>query len=144
MTNVAGKVELQPNVIITLFDADGNVKEQRIANTVTSAGKAGAADQILAAPTLAKPTHMAIGTGTPTGTALQTEVRRNALVSKDRTGAVVTMLANFIAGEGTGALTEAGIFDASSAGNMWVSASFSVVNKAAGDSLQISWALTYA
>ncbi len=131
-------------VHLVLRGPDGKVKETRVANTVTTAGKNGAADQLLASPTLGKPTHMAIGTGTPTGTALGTELDRNALTSKTRSGAVVTFQGDWAAGDGTGAITEAGVFDAASSGNMWMSASFSVINKAAGDTLSISWTLTYS
>ena len=128
-----------------LKDAAGNIKETREGyNTVTTPGKNGIADQVLASPSLGKPTHMAIGTGTPSGTALGTELDRNALTSKTRSNAVVTMVGDWAAGDGTGAITEAGVFDASSTGNMWLSASFSVINKAAGDTLQISWTLTIA
>lgn len=128
---------------IVLKDADGNIKDERkIHNTVTTAGKNGIADQILASPTLGKPTHMAVGTGTPSGTALGAELDRNALTSKTRSGAVVTMQGDWAAGDGTGALTEAGVFDASSTGNMWLSQSFSVVNKGSADTLSISWTLT--
>jgi hypothetical protein len=128
---------------LTLRDAFGNIKETRsVYNTVTTAGKNGAMDQILASPSLNKPTHMAIGTGTPSGTALGTELDRNALTSKTRSNAVVTMVGDWAAGDGTGALTEAGVFDASSNGNMWLSTTFSVINKAAGDALQITWTFT--
>jgi hypothetical protein len=89
------------NVKIELI-RDGNVVEEREANTVTTAGKNGIADQILASPTLGKPTHMAIGTGTPSGNALGTELDRNALTSKTRSGAVVTMVGDWAAGDGTG------------------------------------------
>ena len=140
----AGEMKLIANMVATLRDKDGNIKEIRVANTVTTAGKNGAADQLLASPTLGKPTHMAVGTGTPTGTALGTELDRNALTSKTRSTNVVTMVGDWAAGDGTGAITEAGIFDAASTGNMWVSASFSVINKAAGDTLNISWTLTFA
>lgn len=85
---------------------------------------------------------MAVGTGTPTGTALGTELDRNALTSKTRSSNVVTFVGDWAAGDGTGAITEAGIFDASSTGNMHSSASFSVVNKGASDSLSISWTWT--
>ncbi len=137
--------EFLTNLIIELRDSNGTLKDRReIHNTVTTAGKAGAADQILASPSLNKPTHMAIGTGTPSGTALGAEIDRNALTSKNRSGAVVTMVGDWAAGDGTGAITEAGIFDAASTGNMWMSASFSVVNKGAADSLSISWTLTFS
>lgn len=129
----------------TLFDAAGNVKQtENVYNTVTTAGKNALLDQLLASPTLGKPTHMAVGTGTPSGTALGTELDRNALTSKNRSTNVVTMVGDWAAGDGTGAITEAGVFDAASSGNMHLSASFSVINKAAGDTLQINWTWTGA
>ena len=139
-------VSIKDNVKIVLKGPDGNVKHSSVHNTVTTAGKEGAADQILAAPSLSKPTHMAIGTGTPAATLLGTELDRNALTSKLRSGAVVTMVADWAAGDGTGAITEAGLFDIATVNtvNMWASASFSVVNKAAADTLQITWTLTFA
>ena len=136
---------LRENVHLVLRGPDGAVKDERkIANTVTTAGKSGAADQLLASPTLAKPGWMAVGTGSPTGTALGAEIDRNALTSKTRSGAVVTFVGNWAAGDGTGAITEAGLFDAASVGNMWASQSFAVINKAAGDTLSITWTLTFS
>ena len=131
------------HIKIVLKNEFGDVIQQKsIYNTVTTAGKNGIADQILASPSLGKPTHMAIGTGTPSGTALGTELDRNALTSKTRSNAVITMVGDWAAGDGTGSITEAGIFDASSSGNMWLSSSFSVINKGALDTLSISWTLT--
>ncbi len=126
-----------------LRDEFGRIKlNRRVWNTVTTAGKNGIADQILAAPTLGVPTHMAVGTGTPSGTALGTENDRNALTSKTRSTNVVTFVGDWAAGDATAAITEAGVFDASSSGNMWLSTSFAVINKGANDTLQISWDLT--
>lgn len=126
-----------------LRDEFGGVKQTvRVYNTFTTAGKDGLADQILAAPTLGKPTHMGIGTGTGGTTALTTALDRNALTSKNRSNAVVTMVGDWAAGDGTGAITEAGVFDAAAAGNMWMYTSFAVVNKGASDTFQITWTLT--
>lgn len=145
MPKAAGTFKLIENVHIVLRGPDGEVKDERfIKNTVTTAGKNGVADQIVASPTLGKPTHMAVGTGTPTGTALGAETDRNALTSKTRSGAVVTMIGDWAAGDATAAITEAGIFDAAATGNMWMSQSFSVINKGASDTLQITWTLTVA
>lgn len=131
------------HMVATLRDEFGNVKQTaHVWNTVTTAGKNGIADQILAAPSLGVPTHMAVGTGTPSATALGTENDRNALTSKTRSGAVVTMVGDWAAGDATAALTEAGVFDAGASGNMWLSTSFSVINKGANDTLNISWDLT--
>jgi len=128
---------------VVVRDANGRVKQRRrIYNTVTTAGKNAVMDQLLASPTLGKPTHMGIGTGTGGTTSLTTELDRNALTSKTRSNAVVTMVGDWAAGDGTGAITEAGVFDASSAGNMHLYSSFSTVNKAAGDTLTLTWTLT--
>jgi len=140
---IAGEIRTRHNVRIVLTGPDGVVKETRVCNTVTTAARNGAADQLLAAPSLGKPTHMAVGSGTPSGTALGTELDRNALTTKTRAGAVVTMTATWGPGDGTGAITESGIFDAASAGNMWCSSSFAVVNKGAGDTVSVSWTLQY-
>lgn len=124
---------------------DDNILEVvDVFNTVQSLGRQGIADQILASPTLGKPTHMAIGTGTGGTTTLNAELDRNALTSKTRSGgtSVVAMAGDWAAGDGTGALTEAGVFTAVSAGDMWLYTTFSVVNKAAADALSIQWTLT--
>lgn len=147
MVQIAQGFEIIENVHIVLYDEFGAIKDERfIRNTVTTAGKNGAADQILASPTLGKPTHMAIGTGTPAATLLGAEIDRNALTSKTRSGAVVTMVGDWAAGDGTGAITEAGLFDVVTANtvNMWCSQSFAVINKGASDTLSITWTLTFA
>jgi hypothetical protein len=137
------------NLVATLIGPDGLIKDVRtVHNTVTNAGKYGAADQILASPSLTKPGWMEVGTGTGGTTKLNTYVAgsRTALDSKTRSDAVVTMICTFGAGVGTGALTEAGIFDVvtQDTANMWCYATFAAINKAAGDSLVITWTLTYA
>lgn len=139
----ANDSKLEYTLTAVLRDSQGAIKQiEQIHNTVTTAGKNMIADRLLASPTLGVPTHMAIGTGTGGTTTLTTELDRNALSSKTRSNAVVTMVGDWAAGDGTGAITEAGVFDASSSGNMHLYSSFSVINKAAGDTLQITWTLT--
>jgi len=133
------------NMHIKLWGPDGKLKDERkLHNTVKNAGLYGVIDQILASPTLAKVGWMAIGTGSPAATLLGTEIDRNALTSKTRSNAVVTMVGDWAAGDGTGAITEAGLFDVVTANtiNMWCSASFDVINQGAADVLQITWTLT--
>ena len=138
-------LRIDVNCFIRLYDKNGKLKEYReVHNAVTTAGKEGVADQILAAPSLAKMGWMAIGTGSPAATLLGAEIARVAFTSKLRSGAVVTVIGDYIAGVGTGAITEAGTFDVVTANtvNMWMSASFAVINKTATDTLQISWTLS--
>jgi hypothetical protein len=89
---------------------------------------------------------MAIGTGATAAaagdTTLQTELDRNALTSRVAATNVITMVGDWAAGDGTGAITEAGILSASSNGTLFSRAVFSVINKAAGDTLQITWTYT--
>ena len=133
------------NMHIQLFGPDGELKSETFThNTVTTAGKNGIADQILAAPSLPKIGWMAIGTGTPSGTLLGAEVARVAFDSKLRSTNVVTVVATFGAGVGTGTIIEAGTFDVVTANtvNMWMSATFGAQTKGALDSLVITWTLT--
>lgn len=90
--------------------------------------------------------HMAIGTGSTTAaasdTALGSESDRNALTSTTVSGTDIIYVATFGAGEGTGAITEAGIFNASTSGTLLCRTVFSVVNKGASDSMTITWTVT--
>jgi hypothetical protein len=135
------------NMRLELFDSDGNIKDIRdVHNTVTTAGRAGIMDQVLATPTLAKAGWMELGTGTGGSTTLNAYIAssRVALTTKTRSGSIITMVGDWAAGVGTGAITEAGIFDVATQNtvNMWCYASFTVINKAAGDTLKITWTLT--
>ena len=137
------RLEVRGRVEFELRGPDGELKDEwAVENTVTAAGKNGLADQALASPTLNKPTHMALGTGTPGATALGTEIDRNALATKTRSTNVITFTATWAAGDGTGTLTEAGVFDAATTGNMWLSASYAAKPKGALDTLSATWTLT--
>ena len=132
-----------------LFDKDGNLKDSReqMFNLIVTNGKNAIADQLLASPTITKPTHMGVGTGTTAAaagdTALGTEVgTRQAFTTKTRSNNEVSMVATFAAGNATGAITEAGIFTAVSAGTMYSRIVFSAINKGASDSLELTWKYT--
>ena len=90
--------------------------------------------------------HMAIGSGTTAAaaadTALGNQLGRVSLTSTTVTDNTVTYVASFPAGTGTGAVTEAGLFNASSAGTMLCRTVFPVVNKQDGDSMTITWTVT--
>ncbi len=115
-------------------------------NTVTALGDAHVADQLSDQGNTAM-SHMAVGAGTPSTTALGSETDRNALDSTTQ-GTVgddndVIYVCTWAAGDATAALTEAGIFNDASAGTMFVSASFAAINKGANDSLVITWTVTF-
>ena len=117
---------------------------QETENLVVTAGKNWVADRMNDANTVM--THMAVGTGTNAAVAgddeLQTENDRNALTSTTVTDNAVAYVATWAAGDATAALTEAGIFDAASSGDMLARTVFSVVNKGAADSMTITWTIT--
>jgi hypothetical protein len=117
---------------------------QETKNLVVTAGKNWVADRMNDANTVM--THMAVGTGTTealvTQTALVTENDRNALTSTTVTANAIAYVATWAAGDATAAITEAGIFDAASAGDMLARTKFNVVNKGAADSMTITWTIT--
>lgn len=119
------------------------VKE--VDNLVVTAGKEFVASRMKDATTTAM-THMAIGTGSTaaaaSNTALGSQSARTTLTSTTVSGADVTYVDTFPAGTGTGAITEAGLFNASSSGTMLCRTVFSVVNKGASDSMTITWTVT--
>ena len=116
-----------------------------IDNLVVTAGKAYVASRMKNTADSAM-SHMAIGSGTTAAaagqTALVTELGRVSLTSTTVSSNVVTYVATFAAGTGTGAVTEAGILNASSNGTMLCRTVFSVVNKGSADSMTITWTVT--
>lgn len=90
---------------------------------------------------------IALGTGTTAAaagqTALVTELDRNAATYAHTAGTkTFTFTADFAAGDATGAITEAGVFNASSSGIMLDRVVFPVVNKGADDSLTAVFTFT--
>lgn len=123
------------------------------ATVFTNVGKGIVAKRMIGAtPAQATPNYQAIGTGA-TGaartaaagdTALSTEVESR--VNTNAFTTVTTTQTNDTAQviQTTTATTarsvdEAGLFDASSGGNMFISATFAVISLANGDSLQLTW-----
>ena len=118
---------------------------QEVPNLVVTAGKEYVASRIKDASATAM-SHMAIGTGSTAAaagnTALGSESARTGLTSTTVSGADIVYVDTFAAGTGTGAITEAGIFNASSGGDMLCRTVFSVVNKGASDAMTITWTVT--
>ena len=118
---------------------------QEVPNLVVTAGKGYVASRTKDASATAM-SHMAIGTGSTAAAASQTalgsESARTGLTSTTVSGADIVYVDTFAAGTGTGAITEAGIFNASSGGTMLCRTVFSVVNKGASDAMTITWTVT--
>lgn len=133
---------------IVLRGAFGNIKEEKtVPNLVVTAGKVLIALRLSGSGTA--PTHMGIGSGSTApsvaDTALGTELStgfRPAFTSNTPSTNTVTYVAVFAPGVGTGAVTEAAIFNAAATGTMLCRTTFGVVTKNAADTLTINWTIT--
>ncbi len=139
-------IKLTGELKLTLTRPDGHVKHEVIVpNLVVTTGKNFIASRMKDATATAM-THMAIGTGSTAAaagnTTLGSEAGRVALTSTTVSTNNVAYVATFPAGTGTGAITEAGLFNASSSGTLLCRTVFNVINKAAADTLGITWTVT--
>jgi len=135
-------------VNVALYDKNGNLKQtQTIKNLVVNDGLDYIASRMKDASATAM-SHMEVGTGTTAAAAgdstLETAIAgsRVTLTSTTVTSNAIEYVGDFPAGTGTGAVTEAGVFNASSAGTLLCRTVFSVVNKGADDTLKITWTVT--
>jgi len=138
---------------IVLHDENGVVKETRECdNLVVTVGKGYITSRMIGASATVMG-YMEVGTSTTAASAGQTALvaavasSRTALTSSAQATSStandsVTYVATFAAGTGTGAITEAGIFNAASAGTVLCRTVFSVVNKGASDAMTITWTVT--
>jgi hypothetical protein len=137
---------MKGRVTIEMLRADGTRERDEFDNLIVTAGKNHVAARVGSSP----PTGMnsiAVGTGTNSpaagDTALQTELYRESCTVTPSNNTVVYSTV-FAAGEATGALTEAGIFNQNTiGGTMLARVAFTVKNKAAGDSMTITWTITF-
>ena len=140
-------LKLRGDVALVLKGADGKVKDSReIKNLIVNDGleficsrMAGTSANVMS--------HMALGSGTTAAAAGQTDLvsilgNREALDSSTPSSNTIAYVASFEAGEGTGAVTEAGIFNAATGGDMLCRTVFSVVNKEADDTMSVTWTIT--
>lgn len=135
-------------VDLLLTDYEGQVKERLFVNNlVVQTGKNYIAHRMKDAGN-AVMSHMGVGSNdtapTLNDTTLTAESARVALTSTTVNANAVVYTATFSAGTpaGTAAITEAGIFNASSGGEMLCRTTFSVINKSPLDTLTITWTIT--
>lgn len=143
-------LKLSGQLNIVLKDKAGNIKETREEkNLVVNTGLAYIASR-MKDTTKGAMSHMALGSGTTAAAAAQTDLvsilgSREALDSTTISGTdneKIVYVSSFEAGDATGAVTEAGIFNAASSGDMLCRTVFSVVNKAADDTMSVTWTIT--
>lgn len=139
------QLKVTGDVVVEIIGADGQIKDRReIKNLVVATGKTFIAGRMVGTPTVMS--HMAVGSGSTaaaTGdTTLSSSLGRVALTSATSSSAVVTYVATFPPGTGTGAVVEAGVFNDPTTGTMLCRTVFAVVNKGVDDAMSITWAIT--
>lgn len=139
-------LKVKGDVKIQVFDQNKNLKDNReVKNLVVATGKDYIAQRMTANTTTIM-SHMAVGSGnvTPTtaDTTLDTETDRIILDSTNVTSNVITYVTTFPAGNATGTIAEAGIFNAGAGGTMLCRTNFNEVNKGAADVIVITWNIT--
>lgn len=141
------QLKLRGDVFITVKDKDGNIKEERHEkNLVVSAGLNFICDR-MEGTTEAVMSHMALGSGTTAAAAGDTDLEsilgsREALDSTTVSGSTITYVSSFEAGDSTGSVTEAGIFNAATSGTMLCRVVFGTITKAADDTMSVTWTIT--
>jgi hypothetical protein len=137
---------------LTLIDEAGNIKSVDTHNLVVNTGLAYIASR-MRDTTQGVMTHMAIGSGTAAAAAadaaLGSQLARvildsTTIVTTAVVGDSVQYVSTFAAGTGTGAVTEAGLFNSGTSGTMLCRTVFPVINKGDLDTLVITWKVTVA
>ena len=138
---------LQGQLEIVVKDESGKVKERRKEkNLIVNTGLNAILDRLVGTSE-AVMSHMGLGSSSTAAAAGQTALvsqlgSREALDSSTVTGSSVAYVCTFEAGDATGTITEAGIFNASSGGTMLCRSVFSSITKGANDSLNVTWTIT--
>jgi hypothetical protein len=140
-------LKLKGDVFITVKDKDGNIKEERHEkNLVVSAGLNFICDRMEGASE-AVMSHMGLGSGSTAAAAGDTDLEsllgsREALDSTTVSTNTITYVSSFEAGDATGSVVEAGIFNASTSGTMLCRVVFGTITKAADDTMSVTWVIT--
>tara|TARA_R110000744_G_scaffold380114_1_gene499828 strand:- start:100 stop:558 length:459 start_codon:yes stop_codon:yes gene_type:complete len=143
--NTGIKLAGQLNIVVR--DKNGNIKEERIEkNLIVTVGLTFICSRMTAA-SAGVMSHMALGSGTTAVAAGQTDLvsilgSREVLDSTTPSTNTVIYVSSFEAGDATGAVTEAGVFNASSSGTMLCRTVFPVVNKQSDDTMSVTWTIT--
>lgn len=161
------KLYLSSRVDIKLYDQHGKIIDERlVTNVVTNGGKGIMASRgfDFASGAVGRPIYMQIGTGTAPPSATDTAITPalNQLNAPTRVGTTtgplktldgtpttydaldynrITWTGVFGTGNGTGIITEAGLFNGLSGGTLFARTTFTGLNKTSTSTLQIVWVL---
>ncbi len=141
------KLKVKGDLDIVVKDKDGKIKDTRkVNNLVVDAGLDFITSR-MTANTATVMSHMAIGTGSTAPAAGNTSLgsqsgSRETLDTIAVTDNAIAYTAIFEAGDQTGNITEAGIFNASSSGTMLCRTTFGAVTKNSDDTMTIVWTIT--
>lgn len=151
MSGFADRLLARGCCVLEQFDGAGKLIDKRVSfNTLTQLHDALMADRISGGSD-AVVAYMGIGTGTGGKTtasvALEAQVHRKVLDSISQGSGAddndVVYICTFAAGEGTGALVEAGLFIGAADNTLQAYQDFAVVNKAAAHNLVFTWTISY-
>lgn len=154
--NTLENLKLSGKLNIVLKNSDGTVKSETVVdNLVVTAGLTFIASR-MKDTTKAAMTHIQLGTSSTAAAAGDTiativttgltGTTRKSLTSTTPGATNIVYVASFAAGEGTGAVTEAGIVNVASGtvGDLLCRTVFPVINKGANDTMTITWTITLA
>ena len=150
---ISGKVD------VSLRHADGTIEERHLDNLIVDSGLEGVASRIAPHDGSINPSspynYIALGTSgsgvSGDQTSLVSELPFSATYARQQ-----DTLASFVSSgpkqlilsvtygpaEATGTISESGVFNAATGGDMMARQAFSTINKGEGDSLTITWTIT--
>lgn len=143
-------LKMKGHILVELLDKDGKVVDKRdIDNTIVTVGKTYLATWLAAASQAGKfMEYMGLGTGTTAAssadTGLETPLATRVAGTITSSTNVWQNVVTFSAGVNTGAVTEAGLFSASSGGTMFARQVFAVINKTADMEIRLTWTITFS
>jgi len=142
MLKITGKLTIEK------FDLNGILLETiEIPNMIVDAGKNHILLRLLSGTTETPMSHMGVGIGDSrvlaNDTALTTPIgTRVNLLTPTVNGNTISYVGTFLAGNATGSISEAGIFNALTGGKMLCKTVFPTITKIASQSIIISWVIT--
>lgn len=145
--NNSENIRLSGSVSITIVDSNGNIKDKRIINNLIVNSGLGFITGRMLEGILNPMSHIALGTDQTAVVAQQTQLLsqagdRRSVTASNPTNSTVQYSAVFPAGFSTGALTEAGVFNAAVAGTMLCRTVFPAITKTEFDIAIVNWTIS--